>query len=66
MLEIRGKPLTLDDVCAVFGVTRMTIYKWVKAGRFPKPYRPGKRRVFWHPADIERTLLTRGAAAGKG
>jgi predicted DNA-binding transcriptional regulator AlpA len=59
------KPMTLEDVCEAFGVSRESIDNWLRAGGFPQPFRPGgpNGRPNWHPAVIERALLA--ARSGK-
>jgi predicted DNA-binding transcriptional regulator AlpA len=49
--------LRLDDLTEIFGVSRITIRQWVKAGALPEPYRPGGKKCFWEPTAIERALL---------
>ena len=36
------------------GVNKVTVWRWVKAGRFPAPHQlGGTRSVFWSLAEIE-------------
>jgi prophage regulatory protein len=35
---------------------RMTLSRWVKAGRFPRPLRLGKNSVAWRFSDVEQWL----------
>jgi prophage regulatory protein len=44
--------LRLKDVCALIGVGRSTIYKWVELSSFPKPIRVGARSVRWKASDL--------------
>jgi predicted DNA-binding transcriptional regulator AlpA len=57
-----NRPLTTGEVAAVFGVTRQTIRSWVKGGAFPRPFRPGKGKMFWRAEVIDRALKEREAA----
>ena len=50
------KPLSLDDVCERFGVTRKTIMRWVELEYLPPPRRIGPRRLYWKPGDIDKVL----------
>ena len=49
------KLLTVDDLAELFRVRVETIDGWVKAGRLPRPIRPGHRR-YWRPEDIQDHL----------
>ncbi len=39
------------DFCAEYGVTPITIWRWVKSGRLPKPLKLNGRNVW--PSDVE-------------
>lgn len=38
----------------VGGVSRTTIYEWVKKGQFPKPVKIGARAIAWRVSDLEK------------
>jgi predicted DNA-binding transcriptional regulator AlpA len=40
-------PLTYDDVCQLMSISRVTLWTWVRDGKFPQPLRPGGRRCYW-------------------
>jgi excisionase family DNA binding protein len=44
------KPLTIDDLCTYFGVTRQTITAWMKQGILP--YYKIARRVYFKADEI--------------
>ena len=46
----------LDEVCALVGLARSTIYAKVSAGSFPPQIRLGSRSVGWRLADIDKWL----------
>jgi predicted DNA-binding transcriptional regulator AlpA len=48
--------LTTPEVAALFHVDSETILAWVRANRFPRPFKPGHRSLFWH-ADVIRDAL---------
>lgn len=50
-----SKPLPSETVAALFRTTPTTVSRWVAAGKFPKPFRFG-RRLYWVAADIEAIL----------
>ena len=39
-------------VCAILNVSRATLERQVAEGRFPKPYKLGKRAVRWRSDEI--------------
>ena len=48
--------IRLDEVCALVGLARSTIYAKVSAGGFPPPIRLGTRSVGWRLSDLDRWL----------
>ena len=44
----------LFSVCARYGLSRSTLYAWIKQGRFPAPVKLGPRASAWALADLER------------
>lgn len=55
MNRAASEPLmTTEDVCTRFGVERTTIYRWVRAGRFPPPLRLAHTRlVRWRVEEVQ-------------
>ena len=51
------------DVETRTGLSRSTIYAWMKDGRFPKPVKLGARIVAWRESDITDWLKARDAEA---
>lgn len=41
------------------GLSRSTIYAWIKHGRFPRPVKLGERIVAWRESDIDHWLESR-------
>ena len=37
-------------------VNRSTLWRWVRAGKFPKPAKTESRKLFWHRSDLEQWL----------
>jgi predicted DNA-binding transcriptional regulator AlpA len=52
----KARPLSLGEVTRIFRVTPKTLMKWVAQGRFPKPFRPGERHLYWSRETIEKAL----------
>ena len=49
-------------VCEWIGHSRVWLYREVKAGRFPKPFRFGARNLRWDEAEVAAWLETRRGA----
>lgn len=45
------------------GLSRSTIYQWMKEGTFPKPVALGARLVGWRESDIEAWMAARNTKA---
>jgi len=48
--------LTQEQVCEIVRVNRITLWRWVRSGRFPQPVRLGVRRIFWLKPVVEQFL----------
>ncbi|MDX0921835.1 AlpA family phage regulatory protein [Sinorhizobium medicae] len=60
--------LRLKEVVAITSVGASTIYRWMKAGCFPKPRQFGLNCVRWRESEIERwidALPTNGEERGE-
>jgi prophage regulatory protein len=53
--------LARKTVAERLGVSAMTIWRWVRDGRFPSPIRLGPRRTAWKETDIVKWEETRQA-----
>ena len=47
------------EVEALTGLSRSTIYEWIRASRFPRPIVLGARMVRWQQQDIEQWIKDR-------
>ncbi|WP_409993782.1 helix-turn-helix transcriptional regulator [Roseateles koreensis] len=52
MHPITRKIYRLKDVCAVYGLSRSTIYRLIERGLFPKPIKIGLSAVGWDADDL--------------
>ena len=55
--------LRRPDVETRTGLSRSTIYDWMKRGEFPQPVKLGTRLVAWRESDITAWLDTRETKA---
>lgn len=55
--------LRRPEVEAHTGLSRSTIYAWMKEGTFPKPVKLGARLVGWMDTDIEAWVDARTSKA---
>ena len=54
--------MTINDVCAHLGVSRVTLYRWIKDPKmnFPEPIRLNTRQG-WRKKDIDNWIKVIGA-----
>ena len=57
--------LTRAEVEKRCGVSRSTVYRWMRTGQFPEPVRVGPRAVRWPASEIEAYLESRPRARGE-
>ena len=55
--------LRRPEVEARTGLSRSTIYDWMKRGEFPKPVALGSRLVGWRESEIDAWLAAREVKA---
>lgn len=48
--------LTMKEVTELLGVTRHTVYRWQKAGKFPKPYYLGKASPRYSRSEVQEYI----------
>jgi predicted DNA-binding transcriptional regulator AlpA len=58
------KLLCQKQVRQIVPVCSVTLWSWVKAGKFPKPVKVGGR-IFWKQTDIE-TFIANSGQIGAG
>lgn len=56
------KVVNLQEVLAQLGISKSTLYRLIKAGKFPKPFKLGMRLNAWRVETIEYWLATQGGA----
>lgn len=55
--------VSLPRVCQIAGVSRGTLYNWVRDGDFPAPVQVGPRRIGWRMSDLSSWVLSRETVA---
>ena len=55
--------LRLPELKTVTGLSRSTIYSWIKDGTFPRQVKLGERAVAWRESEIDEWLFRRIAAS---
>lgn len=53
------KLLRRPEVESLTGLSRSTLYDWMKKGDFPQPIKLGARLVAWRESDISKWLESR-------
>ncbi len=62
--EITGRLLRLSEVVALTGLSRTTIYRKMREGSFPEPFKMGARAVRWRESEIRAWMEGRPRATG--
>jgi prophage regulatory protein len=57
--------LRLPEVVRRVGISRSSVWLWVRQGRFPEPIRVGPRVTCWRQTEIDRWIEARVAEAGR-
>jgi len=56
----------LSQLNKQLGVSRSSIWAWVKNGSFPKPIKLGKNCTAWNSSDIDNWIEERKSISTKG
>ena len=56
--------LSVKAVCEIRDCSRITLWRHVKEGMFPKPLRIGKRNIKFLKSDVDRWLASRQVVDG--
>jgi prophage regulatory protein len=62
MTPLYSNPLQMlgvKQLCALLGISRATLYRWIKDGLIPAPIQLGPRRVAFPLASIEQFISSR-------
>jgi predicted DNA-binding transcriptional regulator AlpA len=55
---------TTPTKTGILPVSPATIWRWVREGKFPQPFKLGSGVTAWHLTDIEQFISTNSAAPG--
>lgn len=58
--NIQKQVMNLNDVLAILGISKSTLYRLIDAGSFPKPFKLGVRLNAWRVETIETWLMNKG------
>jgi prophage regulatory protein len=56
--DILGDPRAMPPIDPLIPVSKTTWWDGIREGRYPKPYRIGKRSVAWRRDEIEALLVS--------
>ena len=54
-----------NEAAKIVGAHRLTLYRWMKQGRFPATVKLGPQSVGWRLSDLEAWLSERGPGGGQ-
>lgn len=60
--NIKKQVMNLNDVLALLGISKSTLYRLIDAGSFPKPFKLGVRLNAWRVETVETWLMAKGGA----
>lgn len=49
------------EVLLLIGISNATLWRWIKAGRFPAPMKIGKKKVAWRSSVLATWIAQRTA-----
>ena len=55
------KLIKLPEVCERLGVTKSTVWRWIKECQFPAPIELSKQERRWRDTDVEQWINQRAA-----
>ena len=55
--------LTTEEVCRLMKFSKITLWRHVRAGKFPQPVRAGRQILRWRESSIEAYLEAQGNMA---
>ena len=62
-IDVADVYLRIDDIVHRLGISKSSIYAWVKEGEFPPQKKLGKRIARWKESDVNQWLAERPQGA---
>jgi prophage regulatory protein len=59
MEQHKNRILRMPELVRLVGVSRSTLFRWIRAGHFPPPLVLGPRAVGWPASQVSGWLLSR-------
>ena len=59
---MKASILRVADVVGLLKISRATLWRWQRSGRFPKPVRLGPNSIGWHDSEVRAWLEARPRA----
>ena len=56
----------IKELTKLLGVSKETIYLWIRKNRFPKPIKLGERASGWLKEDVEKWLENKKKGVSRG
>ena len=63
-MSLMGRILRVDEVLEFLGISRSSLYRYIKTGHIPAPVQIGPGRVGWPEAVLTEWQATRVKEAG--
>ncbi|MBQ7738092.1 MAG: AlpA family phage regulatory protein [Desulfovibrionaceae bacterium] len=54
------------DLVRILGISKATVWRWLKSGKLPEPIRLGAKVVVWKKTEIENFIQSLGTEAQNG
>ena len=67
MIGAPEEPLTVKEICKLYGIHRTSVQRYVENGKLPRPFKLG-RKQYWLPSVIaqhQATLARKAADASR-
>ena len=58
--------VTCPDRAGILPISAATLWRWVKAGSFPKPFKLGNKVTVWDAAEVDAFIAAQRSATQMG
>ncbi len=66
VIEMTDRILRLPEVIKLVGLTKPTLYRFIRDGHFPHPFQIGPRAIGWKESEIQAWMDTLSPTAITG